>query len=156
MENASNNLPSPIVEVAESVNGSPPRHHQTIFFPPSAPSPYSPPPLTPCLPPEERRGSAPESRRGSQHSMTGYGGLPPSGPHHNPRRGSATGSYGIPVPPEWLRTHSESRRLGPRLHSSSSWLPLQGRDSPTQRIEAKKQHLTPLKSPRLFSAQLVI
>lgn len=28
----------------------------------------------------------------------------------NPRRGSATGSYGLPVPPEWLRSQAEVRR----------------------------------------------
>ena len=32
-----------------------------------------------------------------------YGGLPPEGPTFNPRKGSCTGSYALPVPPEWLR-----------------------------------------------------
>ena len=33
-----------------------------------------------------------------------YGGLPPEGPTSNPRKGSCTGSYALPVPPEWLRS----------------------------------------------------
>ena len=33
-----------------------------------------------------------------------YGGLPPEGPTFNPRKGSCTGSYALPVPPEWLRS----------------------------------------------------
>ena len=32
-----------------------------------------------------------------------YGGLPPEGPTFNPRKGSCTGSYALPVPPDWLR-----------------------------------------------------
>ena len=87
------NLPSPIKEVAEETR-------QSVFFPPSAPpnslssggTPLSPP----CGPDPT---SAPTSRRGSQQSMTGpqgFGGLPPSEPQNNPRRGSATGSYGLP------------------------------------------------------------
>ena len=40
-----------------------------------------------------------------------YGGLPPEGPTINPRRGSTTGSYALPVPPEWLRSQrQESNR----------------------------------------------
>jgi len=42
--------------------------------------------------------------------ILGFGGLPPPEPLINPRRGSATGSYGLPVPPEWLRSQAEMRR----------------------------------------------
>ena len=57
---------------------------------------------------EARKGSPAGSRRGSAQSITGgqhvFGaGLPPTEPHSNPRRGSATGSYGLPVPPDWIR-----------------------------------------------------
>ena len=51
------------------------------------------------------------SRRGSLH-----GGLPPpvqvlADPQaYNPRRGSATGSFGLPVPPEWLRAQREKNK----------------------------------------------
>ena len=52
-----------------------------------------------------------------------YGGLPPDLPPTNPRRGSATGSYGLPCPPEWMR---------------------RGRDSPTTSISERRQKaLTP-------------
>ena len=42
--------------------------------------------------------------------ILGFGGLQPPEPLINPRRGSATGSYGLPVPPEWLRSQAEMRR----------------------------------------------
>lgn len=114
----STNLPSPIAEVAESLNDDSPNPVSgTIFFPPSAP-----PSLSPPLPPtsgsgaqEDPREYDSENRRGSQESMTGgYGGLPPTERQQNPRRGSATGSYGIPVPPEWLKAYAEGRRAGSR------------------------------------------
>ena len=39
-----------------------------------------------------------------------YGGLPPLEPALNPRRGSATGSFGLPVPPDWIRRHGALTR----------------------------------------------
>ena len=64
---------------------------------------------------QDRRGS-----HGSQllqlqlrHGGSGSGGLPPLEPVYNPRRGSATGSFGLPVPPDWVRAQAadqQSRR----------------------------------------------
>ena len=130
------NLPSPIAEVAESLLDSPiivNHHHQhqeeQQFFPPSAPA------LSPTSHPggEGLTRSFPNSRRGSQHSMTsgvvagGYGGLPPPEPLHNPRRSSVTGSYSLPCPPDWLRSHAEDFR---RRNNSSKISGSTGRDSP--------------------------
>ena len=130
------NLPSPIAEVAESLLDSPiivNHHHQhqeeQQFFPPSAPA------LSPTSHPggEGLTRSFPNSRRGSQHSMTsgvvagGYGGLPPPEPLHNPRRSSVTGSYSLPCPPDWLRSHAEDFR---RRNNSSKISGSSGRDSP--------------------------
>lgn len=36
-------------------------------------------------------------------------GLPPSEPVSNPRRGSTTGSFGLPVPPDWVRAQNERK-----------------------------------------------
>ena len=48
-----------------------------------------------------------------QHLGKVYAGLPPEGPTLNPRRGSKTGSYGLPVPPEWLRSQNpDGKRKG--------------------------------------------
>ena len=84
-----------------------------------------------------RRGSAPASRRESACSQDGggrpvvqpssghtlmspstghYGGLPPLEPTLNPRRGSATGSFGLPVPPEWVKGHG-----GPEIRRGSGY-----------------------------------
>ncbi len=112
------NLPSPIAEGSESLFSyspspflSPPLLN-SAFFPPSAPPAST---------------SAPHSRRSSQHSMPGFGGLPPEN-QPNPRRGSATGSYGLPVPPDWLRS---------RLNNPGSKMVLSGRDSPVERKSKK-------------------
>lgn len=82
------------------------------------------------------------SRRGSQNSMTGYyGGLPPLD-QSNPRRGSATGSYGIPVPPDWLRNRNVvATKSGSLLGLSGSG---GGRDSPTPAEKRLKRPLKPL------------
>ena len=48
-----------------------------------------------------------------------YGGLPPEGPTKNPRKGSCTGSYALPVPPEWLRSQKYElirKRAGSKQH----------------------------------------
>ncbi|XP_059094328.1 band 7 protein CG42540-like isoform X1 [Tigriopus californicus] len=36
-------------------------------------------------------------------------GLPPAEPLANPRRGSTTGSFGLPVPPDWVRAQNERK-----------------------------------------------
>jgi hypothetical protein len=51
--------------------------------------------------------------------------VPPPEPLINPRRGSATGSYGLPVPPEWLRSQAEGRRGSRPTGQTAS-----GRNSP--------------------------
>ena len=91
-----------------------------------------------------RRGSAPGSRRGSQGSYQGgtavspglYGGLPPVEPTLNPRRGSATGSFGLPVPPDWLRAQAEGARRGSTFRQAFPLAkdnnPAGDRDSPVQ------------------------
>ena len=122
------NLPSPIAEVSESAVDSPQllpaNSSPLIFFPSTAPAGHLP------VGPQLWATPSPiESRRGSQQTA-GYGGLPPpTGLLSNPRRGSATGSYGLPVPPEWMRTHSEARRVSKITHSSLVGLS-GGRDSP--------------------------
>lgn len=49
---------------------------------------------------------------GSQLGLSGGpgGGLPPTEPVCNPRRGSATGSFGLPVPPEWIRAQADHQQ----------------------------------------------
>jgi len=85
--------------------------------------------------------------------FTGYGGLPPAEPPLNPRRGSATGSYGLPVPPEWLRAQAENRRSSRApIIPSSSLVGISGRDSPTmleKRLKppSKQRSLLPLHLP---------
>lgn len=66
--------------------------------------------------------------------MPFYGGLPPPNSEHltNPRRGSVTGSYTLPVPPDWYR------RSGTKLISTGLF-PWSGRDSP---IGVKKHFTT--------------
>ncbi len=130
------NLPSPIAEAGESTAASPAPH----------PPPFPLSQLSPLLfGVGGRRGSAPDSRRGSTNSISGsgtgvFGGLPPPEPQINPRRGSATGSYGLPVPPEWLRAQAAENRRGSRAQTqqdrvvcTGSLLGLSGsgRDSPT-------------------------
>ena len=115
-------LPSPIVEVPENVPESP-------AIPPFF-----------LFPTQDRPQQSSESRRGSQQSLTGggvmpfYGGLPPPNSEHltNPRRGSVTGSYTLPVPPDWYR------RSGTKLISTGLF-PWSGRDSP---IGVKKHFTT--------------
>jgi hypothetical protein len=150
------NLPSPIAEGAESPSKSPTQ----TFFPPSAPPPNSASQLSPIIF-GVRRGSAPDSRRGSQSSITGtsgYGGLPPPEPQINPRRGSATGSYGLPVPPEWIRAQAENHRRGSRapvMVASGSIVGLS--DSPTglgaPSMGQKKGEEKRGKTPRPFQVQ---
>ena len=156
-------VPSPIVEVSESTPGSP----KGVFpFPVPVQTSVTTsamgggttgtttsssvgvnPPLLVGL---ERRGSAPDSRRGSNQSIgqAMYGGLPPLEPSSNPRRGSATGSYGLPVPPDWIRAHADKVRGGPGgvggrgsyLPASSSLLGLSGgRDYSPTRFKPSKQ-----------------
>lgn len=121
-------LPSPIAEEDDDI---PPD-----FFPTA---PLSDSDLSPV------RDSG--SRRGSQNSMTGYyGGLPPLD-QSNPRRGSATGSYGIPVPPDWMRNRNVV------TSKSGSLLGLSGRDSPTW---AEKRLKRPLKPANLGSSHPAI
>ncbi len=53
-------------------------------------------------------GDPVDHRRGSYHLAGGGAGLPPiEPPSGNPRRGSVTGSFGLPVPPEWLRAQQQ-------------------------------------------------
>ena len=156
-------VPSPIVEVSESTPGSP----KGVFpFPVPVQTSVTTsamgggttgtttsssvgvnPPLLVGL---ERRGSAPDSRRDSNQSIgqAMYGGLPPLEPSSNPRRGSATGSYGLPVPPDWIRAHADKVRGGPGgvggrgsyLPASSSLLGLSGgRDYSPTRFKPSKQ-----------------
>ena len=157
-------VPSPIVEVSESTPGSP----KGVFpFPVPVQTSVTTsamgggttgtttsssvgvnPPLLVGL---ERRGSAPDSRRGSNQSIgqAMYGGLPPLEPSSNPRRGSATGSYGLPVPPDWIRAHADKVRgggpggvggRGSYLPASSSLLGLSGgRDYSPTRFKPSKQ-----------------
>ena len=74
----------------------------------------------------------------------GFGGLPPTD-QSNPRRGSATGSYGLPVPPEWMRTRYSAKSGA----SASSLLALaQGRESPP--ISNRKKSLKPLNVQHTF------
>ena len=53
-------------------------------------------------PAASRRASTPLGTATSAAAAPGAG-LPPPEPSTNPRRGSATGSYGLPVPPDWAR-----------------------------------------------------
>lgn len=141
------NIPFPIVEGTNEGSSvavsplpimAPPR----VVDPASAPGPVMSPVVQYAL--AGRRGSAPTSRRGSQSSQGGgvpthhsispssgmYGGLPPVEPMLNPRRGSATGSFGLPVPPDWVKAHGgQDFRRGSAYKTS----PLVGggdRDSP--------------------------
>ena len=61
--------------------------------------------------------------------------MPNPEPLLNPRRGSATGSYGLPVPPDWMRNQAESRRGSrPTLSLSAAGYPggsMSGRNSPS-------------------------
>ena len=166
-------VPSPIVEVSESTTPGSPKGIFPVPVPtqPSAStaSYTTPPPSSigggttgtttssssvvnpPLLVGLERRGSAPDSRRGSNHSIgqAMYGGLPPLEPSSNPRRGSATGSYGLPVPPDWIRAHADKVRgggpggvggRGSYLPASSSLLGLSGgRDYSPTRFKPSKQ-----------------
>ena len=121
-------LPSPIVEVPENVTES-----QSL-------SPGIPPFFLFPTQQDRPHHQSSESRRGSQQSLTGggvmpfYGGLPPPNSEHltNPRRGSVTGSYTLPVPPDWYR------RSGTKLISTGLF-PWSGRDSP---IGVKKHFTT--------------
>ncbi len=61
----------------------------------------------------------------------------------NPRRGSATGSYGLPVPPEWLRSQAEGRR-GSRPAAATP-----GRDSPTGPWPPQRPGVSDKVSPRV-------
>ena len=121
------NLPSPIVEVPESVADSPTSLEELAL-----PSLF-------LFPTTHHQTS--ESRRGSQtQSLSGimpfYGGLPPPSERlTNPRRGSVTGSYTLPVPPDWYR------RSGKQLITTGV-LPWPGRDAPVgdkKNIIAQKQ-----------------
>ena len=122
-------LPSPIVEVPESVADLPTSPEELAVK--ALPSFF-------LFPTTHHQTS--ESRRGSQHSLTGimpfYGGLPPPSERlTNPRRGSVTGSYTLPVPPEWYR------RSGKQLITTGV-LPWPGRDAPVgdkKNIIAQKQ-----------------
>ena len=120
-------LPSPIVEVPESVADLPTSLEELAL-----PSLF-------LFPTTHHQTS--ESRRGSQtQSLTGimpfYGGLPPPSERlTNPRRGSVTGSYTLPVPPDWYR------RSGKQLITTGV-LPWPGRDAPVgdkKNIIAQKQ-----------------
>lgn len=69
-----------------------------------------------------------------------FGTLNISEPLINPRRGSATGSYGLPVPPEWLRSQAEGRRSSKpnasgRNSPSGPWPPQ--RTSTTENLPGK-------------------
>ena len=120
-------LPSPIVEVPESVADLPTSLEELAL-----PSLF-------LFPTTHHQTS--ESRRGSQtQSLSGimpfYGGLPPPSERlTNPRRGSVTGSYTLPVPPDWYR------RSGKQLITTGV-LPWPGRDVPVgdkKNIIAQKQ-----------------
>ena len=120
-------LPSPIVEVPESVADLPTSLEELAL-----PSLF-------LFPTTHHQTS--ESRRGSQtQSLSGimpfYGGLPPPSERlTNPRRGSVTGSYTLPVPPDWYR------RSGKQLITTGV-LPWPGRDAPVgdkKNIIAQKQ-----------------
>ena len=175
-------VPSPIVEVSECTPGSP----KGVFpFPvpvqtsvttsamgggttgttTSSSSVGMNPPLLVGL---ERRGSAPDSRRGSNQSIgqAMYGGLPPLEPSSNPRRGSATGSYGLPVPPDWIRAHAAdkvrgglggggggTRGGGSYLQASSSLLGLSGgRDYSPTRFKPSKQAVQKFPPPATYQS----
>ena len=120
-------LPSPIVEVPESVADLPTSLEELAL------------PSLLLFPTTHHQTS--ESRRGSQQSLTGimpfYGGLPPPSERlTNPRRGSVTGSYTLPVPPDWYR------RSGKQLITTGV-LPWPGRDAPVgdkKNIIAQKQY----------------
>ena len=187
-------VPSPIVEVSESTPGSPSKGVFPFPVPtqPSATTSYNTPPPSsmgggttgtttssssvvnpPLLVGLERRGSAqalgsaPDSRRGSNQS-TGqamYGGLPPLEPSSNPRRGSATGSYGLPVPPDWIRAHTADKvrgglggggggaRGGSYLQASSSLLGLSGgRDYSPTRFKPSKQAVQKFPPPATYQS----
>ena len=143
-------LPSPIFEESSSLPGTP--KGTQIFFPNNPGGARQV--LSPLVIGTSRRNSVerlqssnPGSRRGSNHSLTGnasmYGGLPPLEPQSNPRRGSATGSYGLPVPPDWMRAHSEKVRSGRATYTPPLGLSSAGRDSPTRPRAAK-----PLMNPK--------
>ena len=99
------NPPSPIAEVAESISSSdespaPPTGTQSAT--PQSPTSSGGQPLNP------QAWATTDARSGSSPTI-GHGGLPPpSAPQFNPRRGSCTGSYGLPVPPDWLAYHART------------------------------------------------
>ena len=77
-----------------------------------------------------RRGSCVvggERGRASPAPPSMGAGLPPMEPTNNPRRGSATGSFGLPVPPEWVRSQLEGRRSS---RSSMAGTPTMGVTAP--------------------------
>ena len=155
--------PSPIAEAVEAESSI----WEDGQLQPSAPlpSPSLSPGATPtCDPPRGPTRSNPDSRRASQHSMAGasvYGGLPPSEPLPNPRRSSVTGSYGLPCPPDWLRSQAavagatEDFRL--RLRNNNS-LNIRD-DSPTTMLgfirEQRQKSLTP-KGTKSFGGGTVV
>ena len=51
-----------------------------------------------------------------------YAGLPPEGPTFNPRKGSCTGSYALPVPPEWLRYKQQEANRKRQASGSRQYL----------------------------------
>ena len=71
---------------------------------------------------------------------SGAGNVPPtvvpsgpvdSGPVVNPRRGSASGTFGLPVPPDWLRAQQESSRRTSRVAGPGGAKGETGRSSPS-------------------------
>ena len=58
-----------------------------------------------------------------------YGGLPPEGPTFNPRKGSCTGSYALPVPPQWLRSKEYEANKRKRAGSINKQYLLNGNSS---------------------------
>lgn len=83
-------------------------------------------------------------------------GLPPVEPTNNPRRGSATGSFGLPVPPDWVRSQLDGRRSSRSSMAGTSTMgvtaPKSGRGSPVsweQHSPGAASLGHPIKSPPL-------